>query len=119
MPKKTPRGKRFGDPDGPKPGRTPGAVNKITMAAKELAEGILDDAYMAQLKERVLAGKAPHMETLLWQYAKGKPKGDDEGGNRQTLIQIMNVLGTLPVDTLRSLRDAMATVPQITEGERE
>lgn len=86
-----------------------------------MAEGLTtgNPEYMKGLQERLLAGKAPHMETLLWQYAKGKPKGDDEGGNQRTLIQIMNVLGTLNVETLRSLRDAMASVPQITEGERE
>ena len=118
MPKKqTPRGKRFGDPDGPKPGRTPGAVNKITASAKEIAEHILDETYMKGLKERVLAGKAPHMEQLLWQYAKGKPKGEDDGSSRQTLIQIMNVLGTLDVATLKAIRGAMQ--PQLTEGSGE
>ena len=33
-----------------------------------------DAAYRRELKIRLRDGKAPHMETLLWQYAYGKPK---------------------------------------------
>lgn len=90
------------------PGRPPGSKNKITMAAKELAEHILDDEYIAGLIRRVKAGKAPHMETLLFQYAKGKPKGDESESPRNTLINVLAILGDLPQDTLKQLRDVMA-----------
>jgi hypothetical protein len=89
------------------PGRPPGTPNKITRAARDLAENILDDEYIERLKQRVKAGKAPHMETLLWQYWQGKPKGPDDGAPQQTLINVLAILGDLPQDTLRQLRDTM------------
>lgn len=46
-------------------------------------------------------------------------KAQEEKAGGLTVININTVLQKLPVDTLRSLRDAMASVPQITEGERE
>ena len=66
--------------DKPKPpnagkGRPKGAVNKTTAEAREFAEQFLSrPAYSDSLRRRVDAGKAPHMEVLLWHYAKGKPK---------------------------------------------
>lgn len=89
------------------PGRPPGSQNKVTRAAKDLAENILDDDYMDRLKQRVKAGKAPHMETLLWQYWQGKPKGDGDDAPRQTLINVLAILGDLPQETLKQLRDTM------------
>lgn len=98
-----------GNPDiPPGPGRPPGTPNKITRAAKELAENILDDDYMERLKQRVKAGKAPHMETLLWQYWQGKPKGDGDETPQRTLINVLAILGELPAETLKQLRDTMA-----------
>jgi hypothetical protein len=55
-------------------GRTKGAENKATKEVRQLAAGLLDDAYRARLKQRLLAGKAPHMEPIIWYYAFGKPK---------------------------------------------
>lgn len=37
-----------------------------------------DPAYVEQLKRRLTSGKAPHMETLLFHYAYGKPKETTE-----------------------------------------
>lgn len=55
-------------------GRPKGALNKATLAIKEIATGLLEDpAYQTSLAERLIAGKAPHMETLLHHYAYGKP----------------------------------------------
>lgn len=91
------------------PGRPKGSKNKITLAAKELAEEILDDEYLERLKQRVKSGKASHMETLLWHYAKGKPKGDDSEGpeDRQPIrIQILQVLSNDP--EARRMVDALA-----------
>jgi hypothetical protein len=56
-------------------GRPKGATNKATRAIKEAARALVEDrAYQESLKRRVTAGRAPHMETLLFAYAYGKPK---------------------------------------------
>lgn len=89
------------------PGRPKGSQNKITRAAKELAEEILDNEYLERLAARIKAGKAPHMETLLWGYAKGKPKGDEDDNPRNVVLNILTILGSLPQDTLKQIKEAM------------
>lgn len=60
-------------------GRPKGALNKTTREIKELSQSLLTDpAYLDALKRRLVSGKAPHMETLLHQYAYGKPKDTTE-----------------------------------------
>jgi phage terminase small subunit len=44
-------------------------------------------------------------------------KAQEETGTHRTLIQIMNVLGTLPVDTLKSLQAAMKALPETVDAE--
>ncbi len=58
------------------PGRPKGALNKRTREAQELAAALIDGdpSYLEDLQCRIKAGKAPHMETLLWHYRYGKPK---------------------------------------------
>ena len=57
------------------PGRKKGVPNKVTQDAREFAQKFLDDAdYKDSLRRRVLTGKAPHMEQLIWHYRFGKPK---------------------------------------------
>ena len=56
------------------PGRPRGVQNKATKEIRDAARAIVEDAgYVESLKRRVTAGKAPHMETLLFHYAYGKP----------------------------------------------
>lgn len=56
-------------------GRPKGATNKATREIKVWAEAFLSsDAYVTSAQRRVLAGKAPHLETLWYHYAYGKPK---------------------------------------------
>jgi hypothetical protein len=56
-------------------GRPKGAQNKTTVEVRAAAQKLVEDAaYRAELKTRLKEGKAPHMETLLWYYAYGKPK---------------------------------------------
>ena len=55
-------------------GRPKGAVNKATADVREFAQKFIDDAdYRQSLRRRVLSGKAPHMEQLIWHYRYGKP----------------------------------------------
>lgn len=62
-------------------GKRRGVANRVTIEAREAAALIVDDAeYRAALKARVIAGQAPHMETLLWAYAHGKPVDRVETG---------------------------------------
>lgn len=55
-------------------GRRKGRSNKATVEIRERARQIVEDPqYVASLQRRLIAGKAPHMETLLFQFAYGKP----------------------------------------------
>jgi hypothetical protein len=56
-------------------GRPKGSQNKTTNEVRDAARAIVDDPeYREMLRVRVRVGMAPHMETLLWHYAYGKPK---------------------------------------------
>ena len=57
-------------------GRPKGALNRRTREAQELAAALIDGdpEYLENLKQRIKAGKAPHMEQLLWHYRFGKPR---------------------------------------------
>jgi hypothetical protein len=59
-------------------GRTKGTPNRVTAEAREACAEIVDDrAYRSELLERARAGKlAPGVETMLWYYAKGRPRED-------------------------------------------
>lgn len=56
-------------------GRPKGVPNVASREIQSAAQRLVEDkAYQASLKQRLEDGKAPHMETLLFQYAYGKPK---------------------------------------------
>ena len=62
----------------PKPknsGRKKGGPNHATLEIKAFARSILEDkGYQARLKQRIISGKAPQVEQLLYAYAYGKPR---------------------------------------------
>ena len=61
------------------PGRRPGIPNKATLEIKDASRRLVEDPdYVKSLTRRLVAGKAPHMETLLFHYAYGKPKEQHE-----------------------------------------
>lgn len=70
-----------GNPRGRKPGTRTKAKQEIEDASRALIE---DKDYLISLKDRLKGGRAPHMETLLFQYAYGKPADvtKHEGGVR-------------------------------------
>jgi hypothetical protein len=57
-------------------GRPPGTPNKVTREVKDLCNTLVDDPeYQRLFKARMLAGTLPpQLETMVWYYAKGKPK---------------------------------------------
>ena len=56
-------------------GRPKGVPNKATREIKASARALVEDpVYVESLRRRLPAGKAPHMETLLFHYAYGKPR---------------------------------------------
>lgn len=56
-------------------GRKKGVPNKATQEIKEFARNFLmSEEYRENLKRRILAGEAPHIEVLLHHYGFGKPK---------------------------------------------
>src|SRR6266849_8344214 len=73
-------------------GRKTGSLNKGTIEARKACAKLVDDpAYQATLRRRLLQGKlAPAMETMLWHYAKGKPKEHVELSNEEELFAILD-----------------------------
>lgn len=62
---------RSGNPGG----RPRGATNKATRDIKQWCQKFLaSPEYVDSARERVLAGEAPHLETLWHHYGFGKPK---------------------------------------------
>lgn len=60
-------------------GRPKGVPNKASREIKEAARALVErPEYVASLQQRIDGGKAPHMETLLFHYAYGKPKEQHE-----------------------------------------
>ena len=92
MPRNTSGLKRGGS------GRPKGALNKATQAIKELSRTRLEDPrYVASLDKRLVAGKAPHMETLLHHYAYGKPA---ETVDMPQMAQLAEALSKKVVDEI-------------------
>ena len=82
-------------------GRPKGARNKTTQAIAALARGLTfeNPEYIEALKKRLVAGKAPHMETLLAYFGYGKPverlKVED---NRKPALLDIGLVPQLPPD---------------------
>ncbi len=56
-------------------GRPKGAINKVTKAHKEWAHDLLtSEEWRKSARQRIVEGKAPHLETLILQQVTGKPK---------------------------------------------
>jgi hypothetical protein len=60
-------------------GRRAGVPNKSTAEMRELAAQLIQDpVYQERLRERLRNGEAGRLESLLWQYACGRPPGATE-----------------------------------------
>jgi hypothetical protein len=85
MPRNTSGLKRGGQP-----GRPKGLPNKATREIQAFARGLLEDPdYVRKLIARLQAGKATHLEPLLYHYGYGKPKDvlSVEGGPVPLVIE--------------------------------
>lgn len=89
-------------------GRPAGVPNKVTLEVREAASHLVDDPeYREALKERLIAGRChAAVETMLWYYAKGKPKETIalEGGASPVRVD----LSALSLEELLSLRAMLA-----------
>lgn len=72
-------------------GRKPGVPNKATTEAKLAANLMVDDGIYRRnlLKAMRKRTVAPAVETMLWYYAKGKPKERVEFGADKSLYQLV------------------------------
>src|SRR5262249_639506 len=73
---------------------------------------LASDTYRANVKRRIMGGKAPHMEVLLHHYAFGKPKfqvGDAEvtSPQSQEISRRAEVLGHLTKEERREYFDIL------------
>ena len=71
-------------------GRKAGTTNKATVEIKEFARLILEaPLYQTRLRSRVMQGKAPQIEVLLFHYAYGKPKEAFTGERSWTVEELV------------------------------
>jgi hypothetical protein len=71
--------------------------SKNSEEARNLAANILnDEQYRETLKRRLIAGNAPHMETLLWHYAFGKPTENVDFQGELTVTKIVREIIDVP-----------------------
>lgn len=78
-------------------GRQTGTPNKATVEIKEFARSILEDPlYQKRLKDRVIQGKAPQIEVLLFHYAYGKPKEHFSVERDSTLEELVSLIDANP-----------------------
>ena len=70
-------------------GRKKGTANKATVEARAFCVSIVDDPqYQARFRHRALQGKVPPaIESLMWHYAKGKPKESVELSGDEELLK--------------------------------
>jgi hypothetical protein len=86
-------------------GRPRGTLNTITVEVRDLARSIVEDpSYLEKLKQRIIAGKAPHMEQLLFHYAFGKPKEHIEVSNSEAIVQALREGRARAMAGLRAIR---------------
>jgi hypothetical protein len=78
----------------------------VTVEVRALAQRIVTNpAYQRRLHRRLLAGTAPQLEALLWQYAFGKPREHTE-----SRVEIVNQMAGLTLKEAARLAELEAAV---------
>ena len=87
-------------------GRKKGTPNKATVEAKAACAAIVDDpVYRRKLKAAALARELPPVvETMLWHYAKGKPKERVEHSGHLELANLESIKGMSDEEIVVALR---------------
>ena len=86
-------------------GRKRGVPNKATQEIKEFARNFLmSEEFRENLKRRILAGEAPHMEILLHHYGFGKPKTSVEV-LAPPGVSVAHLMKSMTADDVRALVD--------------
>jgi hypothetical protein len=73
---------------GGSPGRKPGVPNAATREIKSLAEAMTvgDPVWIESARRRMIAGKAPHLETFFLSHRFGRPKDVDQTAERPPIL---------------------------------
>jgi len=88
-----------------KAGRKRGTKNKATQEIKTVARLMLEDpVYRRNLRARLRAGTAPHIEALLYHYAFGKPADRHE--------QVAGAFDREALDAARVCLDVIRRTPE-------
>jgi hypothetical protein len=78
-------------------GRKAGTTNKATVEIKEFARSILEDPlYQKRFRVRIIQGKAPQIEVLLFHYAYGKPKEHFSVERGPTVEELVSLIHANP-----------------------
>ncbi len=86
------------------PGRPKGSVNKAPAEVRAAARAIIDDpVYREALRNRIMSGSAPAMETLLWHYGYGKPKETIELSGEVEISEVRRLV--VPIVDVKALED--------------
>jgi hypothetical protein len=88
--------------------------NKATIEIRQFCRAFVHEPkYLEAATRRVVAGKSPQLELLIWQYAYGRPKSAEEveaqdhaRDEPRVTVNILEVLGTLPTEALLKLEAA-------------
>ena len=101
-------------------GRRAGTPNRLTGAAREVAQRLLaDPEYQQSLMKRLRRGMAPRLELHLWELAFGRPRvepaeASEAAGASETLVQLLETLGE-PTTQTQNPRAHRSAPPGIDE----
>ena len=92
------------------PGRPKGVITKKLLGAKQIAEEILlandPKKYVKNIRRRILAGEAPHMETFLAQHLWGKPREQISISLTETHLLAVRTMSDLELSAFLYAMDA-------------
>lgn len=74
-------------------GRPKGTPNKATSEIREWARSVLEsEEYRERIERRIIAGRAPQIEKMLYHYAYGRPTTENQATEGQNLVELIDDL---------------------------